>query len=123
MTENYGRRVDDIMLPDLDEEVSSHLTESQKINIKVLQNLTSLNTAVNDVQHDVNIHQKLLITGNGTPSLQERLRNVETFVDTIRYRGRFVGGAILLQTLAFGGAVIFLIVKAYPLLEKLASKP
>lgn len=123
MTENYGRRVDDIMLPDLDEEVSSHLTESQKINIKVLQNLTSLNTAVNDVQHDVNIHQKLLITGNGTPSLQERLRNVETFVDTIRYWGRFVGGAILLQTLAFGGAVIFLIVKAYPLLEKLASKP
>jgi len=123
VTENYGRRVDDIMLPDLDEEVSSHLTESQKINIKVLQNLTSLNTAVNDVQHDVNIHQKLLITGNGTPSLQERLRNVETFVDTIRYWGRFVGGAILLQTLAFGGAVIFLIVKAYPLLEKLASKP
>jgi len=62
------------MLPELTEEVIAKLTDSQKINIQILQNLTSLNTRVNDLSHTLEHHEKILVTGNETPSLQERLR-------------------------------------------------
>ena len=119
--DTYGKRKDDLMLPDLTPEVVANLTDTQKMNIKIVQNITSLNTALNDVQHDVSLHQKLLVTGNGEPSLQERLRNVEHFVDGFKYWIRFIGGALVLQTLTFTIGIIVAIVRFLPVLEKLAS--
>lgn len=101
----------------------ANLSESQKINVQIIQNLTSINTAVNDLRHDVNIHDKILVTGNGDPSLQERLRNVESFIDGIRYWSRFVGGAIIVQTLAFFIGIVVAMVRFLPLLEKIANSP
>lgn len=118
---SYGRRKDDIMWPELTPEVLANLTDSQKINIQILQNLTSLNTKLNDLDHDVKIHDKLLITGNGSPSLQERLRNVEHFVENMKYWSRFIGGALILQTLAFFIGIVVAVVRFLPLLEKLAK--
>jgi hypothetical protein len=119
----YGRRKDDMDIEGLTPEAVASLTDTQKINIKIIQNLTSLNTSVNDLRHDVGVHDKLLVTGNGTPSIQERLRNLETYTDTLKYWGKFVGGAIVVQTVAFFVAIIVALVRFLPLLEQLAAQP
>lgn len=122
MNENfYGKRKDDMSIEGLTPEAIASLTDTQKVNIRIIQNLTSLNTALNDLRHDVGVHDKLLVTGNGTPSIQERLRNLESYTDTLKYWGKFVGGAIVVQTVAFFVAIIVAIVRFLPLLEKLAS--
>jgi hypothetical protein len=120
---DYGRRKDDMTLGDLSPEAYSKLTDSQKTNIRIIQNLTALNTAINDMRHDIGIHDRLLVTGNGERSLQERMRNVESYIDTSRYWGRFIGGAIIIQTITFFSAVIIAIVRFLPLLERLAAQP
>lgn len=117
----YGRRKDDVMLPDLTPEIISNMTDSQKINVQILQSLNSINTRLNDLGHDVGIHDKLLVTGNGTPSLTERIRRVEEFMSSVQYWGRFVGGAIILQTLAFLLSIVIAMSRFLPLLEKLAN--
>ena len=120
--EKYGHGKDDMMLDDITKDITN-LTDSQKINIKILQAITSINTALNDLQHDVKIHDKLLVTGNGVPSIQERLRYVEEYIDGIKYWIRLVGGAILLQTITFGIAVVWVVIKAIPILERLSQNP
>lgn len=110
------------MLPsDLTPENVGNLTDTQKVNIKIIQNITSLNTALNDMRHDVSAHNRILITGNGEPSLQERLRSLEQFVDSMRYWGRFISGAIVLQTLALFIGILIAIIRFLPILEKLAQ--
>ena len=103
------------MLPDY----TPNLTESQKINLNVI----SMNTALNDMQHTVESHDRILVRGNGEISLQEKVRNLETFVNGTKYWLRFVGGAIILQTIAFGVATIVYFVKLYPILEKISQLP
>lgn len=110
------------ILDSLTEDVVANLTDSQKINIQMLQNLTSLNTRMNDLTHDVTEHNKILVTGNGEPSLQERIRNLEEFTQSIKYWERFVGGAIILQAVAFMVALILALIKFLPLLEKLSAQ-
>lgn len=119
--EHYGRRKEDLV--DLPQEVAARLTDSQKINIKIIQNLTSINTALNDLQHDVGIHNKLLVTGNGEPTIQERLRSIEGFINAVKYWSRFIGGAIIVQTIAFFVGIVIAVVRFLPILEKLASQP
>jgi hypothetical protein len=123
MMTNYGRRTDDMPLEDLEPALASTLTDSQKINIKIIQNLTSLNTALNDTQHDVSILNKLVITGNGDPALVEKVRNLEQFVNNTKYWLRLVAGAMVLQTITFGSAAIIYFVKLSPILDRLAKTP
>lgn len=123
---HYGRRKDDLMLPtsELPPEVYNDLPDSQKIHIKMLQNITSLNTVVNDMQHKVNVHDEALVTGgNGKPSIQERIRTMEKYIDNLQYWGRFVGGALVVQTLGFFIGIVIALVRFLPLLERLANKP
>lgn len=110
-------------LEGLSPEAIASLTDTQKINIRIIQNLTSINTALNDLRHDVGVHDKILVTGNGVPSLQERLRNLESYTDALKYWGKFVGGAIIIQTVAFFVAIVVALVRFLPLLEKLAAAP
>jgi len=119
----YGRRKDDIMLPDLTPEIAANLTDSQKINIKLIQSLNTVNTALNDLQHDVRIHDKLLVTGNGELPIPERIRNIERFVDTFKFWQRTVAVALILQTVTFGTAAIIYFIKLSPLLDALAKRP
>lgn len=124
MTTNYGRRKDDMPPTELSPEFLAGLTDSQKVHINLMQNYTSLNTVVNDLQHSVNMHDQILITGDAKdPSLMERMRNVEKYIDGLRYWGRIVGGALIIQTLAFFAGIVVAVVRFLPLLEKLASNP
>lgn len=120
MSEGYGRRKEDAM-PDLTPEMFTSLTDTQKVNLRIIQNLTSMNTAINDLQHDVNIHNRLLVTGNGDLPLPERMRNAENFIKGMKNLGSIIGGALIIQTIAFLTGIILAIVRFLPLLERLAT--
>jgi hypothetical protein len=121
MDAQYGKRKDDIMLPELTPEIAANLTDSQKINIKIIQSLNSINTALNDLRHDVKVHDALLVTGNGELPLPERMRNVEKFVDTFKFWQRTVAVALVAQTVTFGIAAVIYFIKLTPLLDALAK--
>lgn len=127
---NYGRRTNDIMLTELTPEVIASLTDTQRTNLRMVQSISNINTTISninttlqEIKAEVGAHEKILITGNGVPSLQERLRLLEKFVDNFNYWFKFVGGAIVLQTLAFFIGVVIALVRFLPLLEKLADTP
>lgn len=95
------------------------LSDSQKINL----NIISMNTAINDLQHIVERHEKLLVTGNGEIPLVEKIRNMESFVGGMKYWIKFLIGTILVQTISFGVAAIVYFIRLYPLLEKISNQP
>jgi hypothetical protein len=130
MTETYGRRANDLMLNELTPEVIASLTDTQRTNLRMIQSISNINTtississAMQELKTEVGTHEKILITGNGIPSLQERLRSLEKFVDTFQYWLRFVGGAIVLQTLAFFVGVVIALVQFLPILKRIADQP
>ena len=94
------------------------LTESQKINL----NIISMNTRVNEHDTDIAKLNKLVITGNGDLPLLERVRNLETFVNTLKFWLRTVAIALVAQTITFGVAALVYFIKLYPLLEKLTKQ-
>lgn len=93
----------------------TELTDSQKLLV--------LSIGLNNVQNKLEVHDKLLVTGNGSLPIMERLRNLEAFVSSIKYWTRFLIGAILLQTLTFAAAAITYFIRLYPLLVRLSEKP
>lgn len=96
------------------------LTDSQKIALNVI----SMNTALNDVQHQVEDHERILVKGeNGELPLKERVRNLEGFVVTLKFWLRTVAVALVLQTITFGTAAVVYFLKLYPLLERLSRTP
>ncbi len=97
------------------------LTESQKINL----NIISMNTRVNEHDTDIARLNKLVIFGNGELPLVEQVRNLNAFVDTMKFWQRAVALALLGQTVTFGVAALVYFVKLYPLLSQIAaqSKP
>lgn len=99
------------------------LTDSQKVHINILQNINSINTAINDINHKVLAHETILVTGNGKPSLQERMRNVEEYITSLKFWGRAIGLALLAQTISFLVGIVIAIYKFLPVLERLASQP
>lgn len=92
-----------------------NLTDSQKII--VIQN------SVIEQQNKLDRHHKMLVEGNGEPPLMYRVKNIETFVDGIKFWQRTIAVAIVLQTITFGAAAIVYFVRLYPLLERLANNP
>ena len=78
---------------------------------------------IDNIDAESKVHHKLLITGNGDPSLMERVRNLEKFENKFQYWARFLGGAMILNFLGFLAATIIAIVRFLPLLEKLANQP
>lgn len=130
MGETYGRRREDLMLDDLTPEILANMTESQKINIQMLQAITSVNTRVNDIGHNVTMirdqvdrHEHLLVTGNGDLPILERLRNNEKFIDGVRYWVRIVIGLLVAQFITFASASVIAYMKFLPVLERLANRP
>lgn len=98
-------------------DINPSLTESQKINL----NIITLNTAVNDLQTDVRTLNRIVIEGNGELPLREQVRNHASFIKDMKYWMRFIGGALILQTLAFLAGVAVAVIRFLPVLEKLAS--
>mgnify|MGYP001608779929 FL=1 len=98
-----------------------NLTETQKVFASVMENQISLNTAINALQEVQSKHHTILLDGAGEVPLVETVRIHAAFIDNIRYWSRFVFGAIIIQTITFGVAVIIAVVRFLPLLENLAK--
>jgi len=82
-----------------------------------------LSMAMNSVQTQLLEHNRILITGkNGELPLQEKVRNLESFVNSIKYWLRLLVGALLLQTISFGTGVIYAVLRLLPILEKLSAE-
>lgn len=111
----HRREADKIAIP--------NLTDTQKIFASVIENQISINTAVNALQEIQTKHHKILLEGNGELPLPERVRNIEAFIGNSKYWGRFIGGAMIVQTIAFAFAVVVALVRFLPLLESLANQP
>lgn len=111
-----GRReADKIAIP--------NLTDTQKIFASIVDNQISLNTAINDLQETQIKHHKILVEGNGELPVPERVRNIESFIGNWKYWSRFIGGAMIIQTIAFAFAIMVALVRFLPVLERLASNP
>lgn len=93
------------------------MTDTQKL----LWNVTSLSTNLLETNQQVAKHHRLLIEGNGELPLVEQIRNLNTFVNGVRYWMKFLIGALLLQTMAFLGTALVYFIKLYPMLEKLSN--
>ncbi len=92
--------------------------------------LQGLRDDINEQKKDIEFIKETTLIGNpstGLLSHSERLRDLETYAesvkDTIRYWGRMIGGALLLNFLGFMTGVIIAVLRFLPILEKLASKP
>jgi hypothetical protein len=94
------------MMPDL----SANLTDSQRLNLNVI----SLNTRVNDQQIKIDEHDKLLVRGNGHPSLQERVRDIEGFIKEVRYWMKFIVGIGVAGLLGNVIAITVWVIKQMP---------
>lgn len=100
-----------------------NMTDSQKIFAAIMENQITVNTALNELQEKVEKHHKVLLEGNGEIPLVERVRNHDGFIGNMRYWMRFIGGALIIQTIAFATSVVIAVVKFLPVLERLANQP
>ena len=123
-TKVYGRRKTDMQdIDELTPDVLANLTDSQKVHIKILQNQASISTVMNDITSAMNMYNKLIITGeDGKPSMQDRMRRVEEFIENWKYWVRLIGGALIIQTITFFFATVIALIRFLPLLEKLSNQ-
>src|SRR3990172_2918583 len=91
-----------------------NLTDSQKLYQAMVEHLVSVSTGLNDVQTDVRELNKVVLLGNGDLPLREQVRNHENFIKDLKYWVRFVGGAIVLQTIAFTVGLVVAVAKFLP---------
>jgi hypothetical protein len=134
MDKSYGRRKDDFvnMLPPIE---IPNMTDSQKI-LNILRDglishdtrLQNMRNDMNDQGTDIEVLKKVVLTGDGgILSHAERIRKLEGFIDkleeSLKYWGRLIGGALLLNFLGFITGIIIALVRFLPILEALAKKP
>lgn len=112
-----------------------NLTDTQKAFNQMQTNLLRVNTDISVLQESdrqqndrLDDLEKIVVRGDGDKQLShaERIRLIESYVnsvkDTIKYWGRFIGGALLLNFLGLTGGMILAVVKFLPILEALAKK-
>ncbi len=114
-----------------------NVTERTKVMNMLRDGLIAHDTRIQNIRDDltetrkdVAILKEATIIGNpatGTLSYAERIRNLEAFTegikDTIRYWGRVIGGALLLNFIGFMTGVTIAVIRFLPILEQLAKKP
>lgn len=134
MPDNYGRRKGDVIstIPPI---ILANMTDTQKVINMLRDGLVSHDTRLQNMRDELNEHdgdiqvlRRTVITGDdNTLSHAERLRKVEGFVEkleeSLRYWGRLIGGALLLNFIGFMIGIVVAIVRFLPLLEKLANQP
>jgi hypothetical protein len=89
----------------------SDLSDSQKFLV--------LSLSLNNLQNKLEIHDKLLVTGEGSAlPVMERIRTMENYIDGMRYWVRFVAGLIIAQTIVLMSSLVWAAIKLLPLLQK-----
>lgn len=102
---------------DMPEIIESDMTPEQKI----LWSITSLWSNFSELKTRADKNYKVLFEGNGELPIVEQVRNLNTFVNGVRYWMKFLIGALLLQTMAFLGTAIVYFIKLSPFLDQLSK--
>lgn len=92
---------------------TNNLTDGQRLLI--------LQQSIIESSNKLDKHHKILLEGNGELPLVERVRNLETFVASLKFWLRTVSVAIVLQTITFGVAALVYFIKLYPILERIVA--
>lgn len=108
-----------------------NLTDTGKIlnmlrDAMIAQNtgLQNVRDDVNEIKADVTILNQVIVTGaSGELPLKEQVRNHDGYIKDLKYWARFIGGALIIQTIAFSFGVIIAIVRFLPLMEALSKQP
>lgn len=103
-------------MPEIMEE---NMTSEQRI----LWSINSLWTNYSEIKTKADKDHKILVEGNGELPLVEQVRNLNTFVNGVRYWMKFLIGALLIQTMAFLGTAVVYLVKLAPVVDKLSNTP
>lgn len=98
-----------------------NLTDSQKLYKALVEHIAALSLTSAEQTTDIKKLVEVVITGNGEISLREQVRKHEEFIKDVKYWTRLIGGALLLQTLAFLVTVVIAVVRFLPVLEQLAK--
>lgn len=99
------------------------LEEKMSSEQKILWSINSLWTNYSEIKTKIDKDHKILIEGNGELPLVEQVRNLNTFMNGIKYWMKFLIGALIIQTIAFAGTALLYLIKLAPVLEKLANNP
>lgn len=103
----------------LEEIAVSKLTDSQKMNVEIVKNILSINTALSDIKHIVDEDHRILIIGNGEIPIRETVRTHDIFIREIRYWIKFIFGVVVTQSIGLVLTGVFLILRLLPLLERI----
>lgn len=74
------------------------------------------------MQKTVETHDKILVTGNGNPSLQEDVRNIKEFIKSVKFWMTALAMAFIGQFVAIGVTVVVVVIQALPYLKAVAEK-
>lgn len=67
-------------------------------------------------------HDKILIRGNGVPSLQEEIRTIKKFIESLRFWMTAFALAFIGQFVAVGVTMVIIIIQALPYLKMIADQ-
>lgn len=91
------------------------LTPTQRLVIDAEE----IKKTLEGVSTKVDKHHKILVEGNGEIPLVEKVRNIQSFVDSQKFWLKTILVAIVLQTITFSAAALVYFIRLYPLLESL----
>lgn len=100
-----------------------NLTDSQKTFQAIMENQIIINTAMTELQGKTDKLYKTVFLGNGEIPLVEQVRDHKDFIDNLKYWAKFLIGALIIQTIAFGASVVVAVVRFLPILERIANHP
>jgi hypothetical protein len=116
-------------------ELPTNMTENTKWQTIIREALIAHDTRLQDLRNDakelrkdIDVLTEATLAGNPTTGLlshSERIRELEKYADsikeTIRYWGRLIGGALLLNFLGFMTGIVVAVLQFLPLLKALVE--
>lgn len=101
------------------QDIVSRLTSLESLSIEHKE----IKDKIDEMEKLLQEHDKILIRGNGKPSMAEDLRNVKSFIESISFWLKVFGVAFIGQFIALIISIAIIVLQALPALERLAAKP
>jgi hypothetical protein len=83
---------------------------------------TELTVRLKAVERDVDALDRIIVRGNGKPSLQEDVRTILKFVESWQFWSRLVIGLVITNLLGLMFAAFIWFVKIYPVIDALSRE-
>lgn len=98
------------------------LTDAEKISLLDTA-IIAMQEKITEQDTRIGKHHKLLVEGNGELPAMERIRNLESFQNGLKFWLKTIAVALVLQTVTFAGAALIYFIRLYPILEQISKNP